>query len=72
MPGPRTEPQLSGFTQSVGYLLAAPGPFVVGLLYDHTGSWDAPLILLISIAVVLGFVAMRVAREQYLEDQLPS
>ena len=63
---------LSGFTQSVGYLLAAPGPFVVGLLYDHTGSWDAPLILLISIAVVLGFVAMRVAREQYLEDQLPS
>ncbi len=62
---------LSGFTQSVGYLLAAPGPFVVGLLYDRTGDWTAPLLLLIGLNVVLALVALLVAREQYIEDQLP-
>ena len=27
---------LSGFTQSVGYLIAATGPFLIGLLHDLT------------------------------------
>ena len=38
---------LSGFTQSVGYLIAAVGPFAVGLLYDATGGWTVPLVVLI-------------------------
>lgn len=61
---------LSGFTQSVGYLLAAPGPLAVGYLHERTGGWTAPLLLLLAIDAVLAFVALQVAREQYLEDQL--
>ncbi len=34
---------LSGFTQSVGYVIAAIGPFGVGVLYDLTGGWTVPL-----------------------------
>ena len=35
---------LSGFTQSVGYLIAAIGPFGMGSLYELTGGWTVPLI----------------------------
>ena len=35
---------LSGFTQSLGYLLAALGPFLVGIIYDATGGWTVPAV----------------------------
>jgi CP family cyanate transporter-like MFS transporter len=62
---------LSGFTQSVGYLIAAVGPFGMGVLYDATGGWTVPLVGL--CAVVVGQVAagLMVARPSYIEDQLP-
>jgi CP family cyanate transporter-like MFS transporter len=43
--------ELSGMAQTVGYLVAAVGPLLVGFLYDLTGGWTAPLVLLL-IAVV--------------------
>ncbi|KQV08334.1 CynX/NimT family MFS transporter [Leifsonia sp. Root112D2] len=49
---------LSGMAQSVGYLLAAAGPIVIGLLRDITGSWTASLLVL--IAVILGQLVMGV------------
>lgn len=38
--------QLSGFAQSIGYLIAATGPVAAGLLYDLTDDWLAPLFFL--------------------------
>src|SRR5699024_7349544 len=35
---------LSGFGQSVGYLIAAVGPFLIGYLHDFTGSWVSGII----------------------------
>ncbi|GAA1109915.1 CynX/NimT family MFS transporter [Nocardioides dubius] len=61
---------LSGFTQSVGYLLAAVGPFAVGALYDATGGWTVPLWFLLAIAVPQFAFGMYAARPQYIEDQL--
>lgn len=61
---------LSGFTQSVGYLLAALGPFVVGLLHDLSGGWTLPLLVLMALTVPLMVAGMAVARPVYLEDQL--
>jgi CP family cyanate transporter-like MFS transporter len=43
---------LSGMAQSVGYLLAASGPFLFGILHDLTTSWAPPLAVL--VLVVLG------------------
>ncbi|MFD5830986.1 CynX/NimT family MFS transporter [Lentzea sp. NPDC060358] len=37
--------QLSGMAQSLGYLLAALGPVVAGLLAERTGSWTASLVV---------------------------
>jgi CP family cyanate transporter-like MFS transporter len=61
---------LSGFTQSVGYLVSVIGPFGIGVLHDATGGWTVPLWVLIGLCVpqyLLGLVASRPA---YLEDEL--
>jgi MFS transporter, CP family, cyanate transporter len=44
---------LSGMAQSVGYLLAAAGPIVIGALHDRSGSWTPGLIVLIGLEVCL-------------------
>ena len=61
---------LSGFTQSAGYLLAALGPFAVGLLYDATDGWTVPLLLITLLSLPLLLVCLYVARPAYVEDQL--
>ena len=61
---------LSGFTQSVGYLVAAVGPFGMGLLYDLTDGWTVPLVLLIALAVPQLVAGLAVSRPAYIEDQI--
>ena len=61
---------LSGFTQSMGYLLAAVGPFGVGTLHDLTGGWTAPLLLLIGVTVPQIWLGLYAARPGYVEDQV--
>jgi CP family cyanate transporter-like MFS transporter len=61
---------LSGFTQSLGYLMAALGPFLVGTIYDATGSWTTPLWLLLLLVLPLMAAGAYVGRPAYLEDQL--
>jgi CP family cyanate transporter-like MFS transporter len=38
---------LSGMAQTVGYLLAALGPLLVGVLHSTTGDWGLPLLLML-------------------------
>jgi len=61
---------LSGFTQSVGYLIAAPGPFVLGLLHGTSGGWTVPLWFLLGLLVPLFALGLYVGRPAYLEDQV--
>ncbi|UYM04319.1 MFS transporter [Solicola gregarius] len=61
---------LSGFVQSVGYLLAAIGPFGVGLLHDATDSWTAPLVA-VAGASLLMLIGLAFARPRWFEDTLP-
>ena len=60
---------LSGFVQSVGYLLAALGPFGVGLLHDATNSWTPPLLALAGTSMLL-LVGLVFARPRHFEDTL--
>ena len=59
---------LSGFTQGVGYAIAAVGPLLVGVLYGATGRWELPFgLLFVTLGVLLA--AGRVAcRPVMLED----
>jgi MFS transporter, CP family, cyanate transporter len=61
---------LSGFTQSLGYLIAAIGPFVIGTVYDATSHWTLPLWLLLVLVLPLLAVGAYAGRPAYLEDQL--
>lgn len=61
---------LSGFTQSVGYLIAGIGPFMMGAVFDATGTWKVPLAVLIVLVLPLTWTGLQVARPQMLEDQL--
>ena len=61
---------LSGFTQSVGYLIAAIGPFGVGLLYDVTGGWTIPLSALLVLVIPQLVFGLMIARPSYIEDAL--
>ena len=47
-----TAARLSSMAQGFGYLLAAAGPLVMGLLHAATGAWDVPLVWLIALCAV--------------------
>jgi CP family cyanate transporter-like MFS transporter len=44
---------LSGMAQSVGYLLAACGPPVMGKIHDASGDWHIPLIAVAVISLIM-------------------
>jgi MFS transporter, CP family, cyanate transporter len=54
---------LSGMAQSVGYLLAAVGPFLFGVLRDVTHAWTVPLALLLGVLVCLLVTGLGAARD---------
>lgn len=60
---------LSGFTQSVGYLLAASAPFSIGLVHEATGGWSWPLWLLIAALVPLTVTGWYISRPRTLEEE---
>lgn len=62
--------QLSGFVQPAGYLLAALGPFVVGLIHQATGGWHIVLVLLMLSAVPFTLAGLRAGRRVYVDDEL--
>jgi len=67
---PAATTALSLSTQGLGYLIAAVGPFGVGALRDATGSWTAPLLVLIASTVVMTATGIVVSRPRMLEDTL--
>jgi len=54
-PDPRVAARLSGMSQAIGYVLAAFGPMLVGMLYSATGSYAITgwLFALIGLAAML-------------------
>ena len=50
--------ELSGMSQSAGYLFAALGPIVTGLIFDVQSSWTIPLVLFIGLIFFLAFCGM--------------
>ncbi|SOC37728.1 CynX/NimT family MFS transporter [Salinicoccus kekensis] len=61
---------LSGFGQSIGYLLAAIGPFLMGYLYDATGTWTPALFSYLIIVALFCAAGVIATREFYIEDEL--
>lgn len=67
---PQVTARLSGFVQPLGYMFAAIGPFVVGMIYQATGTWTIVLVLLMLSGVVLTLAGLRVSRPSWVDDEL--
>jgi MFS transporter, CP family, cyanate transporter len=52
---------LSTFGQSIGYLIASLAPLTFGVLHDATGSWTAPLLIVVVATALQGLVGLYVA-----------
>jgi MFS transporter, CP family, cyanate transporter len=64
-PDPEHSAALSGMAQSVGYLFAAFGPALFGVLRDATHAWKVPLALLLVVVVCLLISGLGAAREAH-------
>jgi MFS transporter, CP family, cyanate transporter len=62
---------LSGMAQSIGYLLAAAGPILFGVLRDATGAWKVPLVLLLAITVCLLIAGLGAGRDAHVGTSSP-
>jgi CP family cyanate transporter-like MFS transporter len=61
-PDPVTSASLSGFAQSLGYLVASTGPLLLGFLHTATGGWDIPvwvLMVVVALQLIFGWLAGR-------------
>jgi CP family cyanate transporter-like MFS transporter len=70
-PDPGHAAALSGMAQSVGYLLAAGGPSLFGVLRDVTGAWTVPLALLLTVTVFLLIAGIGAARDAHVGTSVP-
>ena len=63
--GPRETTALAGMAQSVGYLVAAAGPLLLGVLHDTTGSWTAALLLLVGLSLIMAAAGYGAGRDRH-------
>ncbi|MFD9393649.1 CynX/NimT family MFS transporter [Streptomyces sp. NPDC060000] len=61
--------QLSAFAQSTGYLISIPGPLLVGVLYQHSGGWGLPLVLMAALMVPQTVVGVLAGRDRTVEEE---
>ncbi|MFD1014784.1 CynX/NimT family MFS transporter [Winogradskyella rapida] len=59
-----TAAELSGIVQSIGYIIAAGGPFIVGVIYDLTQVWDYALLFLMLVALIKLITGIDVGRDR--------
>ena len=62
--------QLSAFVQGVGYLLAVPGPILVGFLRQVTGGWTVPIAFMAALLIPQTISGLLAGRSRVIEDEI--
>lgn len=62
--------RISGFAQGFGYLAAALGPLVIGILHEITGNWTSSLWFLFLSAVPALVAGTVIARKRTIDEEL--
>ncbi len=60
--------KISGKAQSIGYLIAAFGPPIFGMLHDWTTSWTSSFYFLMVMIVIMTIFGRKAAQPLYIED----
>jgi CP family cyanate transporter-like MFS transporter len=58
---------LSGMVQGFGYLIAATGPLVLGILRDYTSGWHYMAAFFVAVGILTIYSGMGAGRDQYVE-----
>lgn len=66
-PNSKRAAELSGMSQSTGYLLAAIGPILLGYIFDISGSWNIPVIILIGFIILFLAVGLKAGDNKEIE-----
>ncbi|GCD95788.1 CynX/NimT family MFS transporter [Embleya hyalina] len=62
---------LAGMAQSIGYLVAASGPLLLGILHDATNSWTLPLVVLVVLCVAMAAAGYGAGRDRQVRYSAP-
>jgi len=62
--------RISGFAQGFGYLAAATGPLVIGILHEITGSWTSSLWFLFLTAIPAMLAGRIISRQKTIDEEL--
>jgi len=54
--------RLSTMVQTIGYLIAAAAPLIIGALHDLTGSWTVALIVLLALVAPQALAGLAAGR----------
>lgn len=65
-----TSAALSGFVQSIGYAVVALGPLSFAVLFEVTGEWRAPIIVMIVVIASALFAGAVAARPRFVDDEI--
>ncbi|WP_339166970.1 MFS transporter [Paenibacillus sp. FSL R5-0341] len=60
----RQAASLSGMAQSFGYMLAAVGPLLFGMLHDWTKGWTLPLLIQVLLAIALLIAGIQASKNR--------
>lgn len=69
---PAATAALSGFAQSVGYLLATFGPLSFGIVHTLSGGWSIPISVQLALVAPMIVAGLYACRPLLIEDQLPA
>jgi CP family cyanate transporter-like MFS transporter len=69
---PHQAAALSGMVQCVGYLAAAAGPPLVGLLHDRSEGWTVPLVMCLVLCCIMAVFGHRGGRPLHIFAERPS
>ncbi|WP_395943367.1 MFS transporter [Brevundimonas sp.] len=58
---------LSGMAQFIGYVGAAAGPLLIGVLHDLTHAWTAPMLLMVAASLLVTVFATLAGRARFIE-----
>lgn len=60
--------RLSGVAQLIGYLVAATGPVLLGVVHDLTGGWEWPIVVLLVLLGPMLWVGLGAGRDVLLGE----
>lgn len=68
---PAATAALSGFAQSIGYLIATLGPLSFGILHSIFGRWEPSITVQLALVIPMTIAGLYACRPREIEDQLP-